>query len=114
MSRNACPLCGHDDPPPDKILSRGPLSVQIDPPTVFWQGRRIRRIEPHCARMLIPLVRSGEAHRVSLSLLTGEDADINAVSVYISKLRKAFREEGVPVHILKPEHGGGYHLVIDE
>lgn len=113
MSRNQCPLCGHDDAPPEKVISRGPLSVQIDHPALFWKGMRITRVEPHCARMMIPLVRTGEAHAIPLSFLTGEDTGINAVWVYISKLRKIFREEGLPIRILRPQHGRGYRLVID-
>lgn len=105
-----CPHCGYDAPP--HTVKRGHLSATTNPARIYWRGERVA-MGATTVRVLIPLIRSGEASRDRMAMALSEDAGDETVRHHICRARRAFRESGVPVTI-KAESGWGYKMSVEE
>jgi DNA-binding response OmpR family regulator len=93
------------------VAQRERLAVTMDPPALFWDGRREPAFTATMCRILTPLVRFGRVSYFALACLIGEDSDLNLLKVHVTRIRKAIRAAGLPLAI-ECEWGWGYRLVI--
>ena len=99
-----CPHCGA---PSAANVQRGPWFAYIDPPQVFFAGKRL--IMPaQQAKMLTHLIRFGRSSTGMLEMMS-DGLDRHSVSVPISQIRKALP----PGWSIKNIWGWGYELVGD-
>lgn len=107
----ACPCCGYNEES-EARYSRGPLTVTINPPAIFWRGKRIKTPPSH-ARIIYPLMPRGRASHAAMAMLLGMDTDQEAVKTHICGLRKIIAAEGLPI-AFRAIHGWGYEIEILE
>jgi DNA-binding response OmpR family regulator len=101
-----CTQCGAHTP---ETVTRGPLTVQIDPPQVFWRGKPFH-VTPRQCKLLHFLAAHGEAsHLAARFLAAGENTAQNTVTVQITFLRRRL-PQGVRIEAVD---GWGYKLRID-
>ncbi|QQV76541.1 response regulator transcription factor [Sphingomonas aliaeris] len=91
-------------------VSRGPLTVQIDPDAAYWRGKLLP-IVGYRLRILHLLCSRGRASHFAIAIAgSGPDSGASTVSVQISLLRRQL-PKGVEI---KPIRGFGYELTITE
>ncbi len=104
-----CPVCGDDVP---LEVTRGPLTVRLEPPDVYWRGIRREFTAAQC-RLLYVLVYRGKASHLGLALALGEETSLNALAVHVSHMRKRIAAHGLPITLIS-KSGWGYLIEVGE
>lgn len=101
-----CHACGASTP---QRASRGPLTVQLDPPRATWRGLPLRLNKTHIAMLHMLCIRPELSHFGMQIVAAGADASAETAKVQITHLRKRL-PEGVTIEAI---FGWGYRLVVD-
>ncbi len=106
MLPTRCPNC--EAALPDRATF-GPLTVELDPPAVYWRGIRHHRPAAE-VKTLHLLARRGRVSHLALEMMTmGDNATSAVAKVRVCHLRRWLRAIGAPLRI-RTERGWGYAL----